>query len=62
MGPVALRSIQKEGMLLIFITLKKNPSPWPQSNLQIVGPVASTITTTPPRQLRNRFNLCSLIV
>jgi hypothetical protein len=28
----------------------KNPSPWPGSNPQPLGPVASTLTTTPPRQ------------
>jgi hypothetical protein len=37
-------------VLQIFIVLK-NPSPWPGSNPQPLGPVASTLTTTPPRLL-----------
>jgi hypothetical protein len=37
-------------VLRIFIALK-NPSPWPGSNPQSLGPVASTLTTTPPRRL-----------
>jgi hypothetical protein len=36
-----------------FIALK-NPSPWPGSNLRPLGPVASTLTTTPPRRLCTR--------
>jgi hypothetical protein len=28
----------------------KNPSPWPGLNPQSLGPVASTLTTTPPRR------------
>jgi hypothetical protein len=28
----------------------KNPLPWPGSNPQPLGPVASTLTATPPRQ------------
>jgi hypothetical protein len=36
-----------------FIALK-NPSPWPGSNPKPFGPVASTLTITPPRRL-----LCS---
>jgi hypothetical protein len=32
----------------------KNPSPWPDSKPQPLGPVASTLTTTPPRRLRRR--------
>jgi hypothetical protein len=39
----------KECVLRIFIALK-NPSPWPGSNPQTLGPVASTLTTTPPRR------------
>jgi hypothetical protein len=41
----------KEGVLRIFIALK-NPSPWPGSNPQLLGPVTSTLTTTPPGRLR----------
>jgi hypothetical protein len=51
MGPPALFPIRAEGMLRIFIALK-NTSPWPGSNPQPLGPVASTLTTTPPRRLR----------
>jgi hypothetical protein len=44
----ALLPIQQEGVLRIFITLK-DPLPWLGLNPQPVGPVASTLTTTPPR-------------
>jgi hypothetical protein len=37
-------------VLRIFIALK-SPSPWPGSNPQSLGPVVSTLTTTPPRRL-----------
>jgi hypothetical protein len=50
MGNPALLPIQKEGVLRIFIDFK-NSSPWLSSNLQPLGPVASTLTTTPPRRL-----------
>jgi hypothetical protein len=46
----ALLPIREEGVLRIFIALK-NPSPWSGSNLQPFDPVASTLTTTPPRRL-----------
>jgi hypothetical protein len=49
MGPPALLLIRKEGVLQIFIALKY-PSSWPGSNPQTLGPVASTLTTTPPRR------------
>jgi hypothetical protein len=39
-----------DGVLRIFIALK-SPSPWPGSNPQPLGPVAITLTTTPPRRL-----------
>jgi hypothetical protein len=39
----------KEGVLRIFIALK-NPLPLPGLNPQPLGPVASTLTTTPPRR------------
>jgi hypothetical protein len=40
-----------EGMCVAdFITLK-NSSTWPSSNPQTLGPVASTLATTPPRRL-----------
>jgi hypothetical protein len=38
----------KEGVLRIFIALK-NPPPWLGLNLRPMGPVASTLTTTPLR-------------
>jgi hypothetical protein len=50
MGTPALLPTQTEGVLRIFIDLK-NSSPWPGSNPQLMGPVASTLTTTPPRRL-----------
>jgi hypothetical protein len=53
MGPLALLLIPhaKEGLLRIFISLK-NPKPQPGLNPQPLSPVASTLTTTPPRQLK----------
>jgi hypothetical protein len=36
-------------VLRIFIAFK-NPSPWPGSSPQALGPLASTLTTTSPRQ------------
>jgi hypothetical protein len=36
-------------VLRIFIAIK-NPSPRPGLNRRLVGPVASTLTTTPPRR------------
>jgi hypothetical protein len=35
----------------------KNPSPWPGSNPQPLGPVASTLTTTPPRRSCRQYNV-----
>jgi hypothetical protein len=48
MGPSLFTSHPKEGVLRIFIALK-NPSPWPGFNPLHLGPVASTLNTTPPR-------------
>jgi hypothetical protein len=48
MGPSRFTTHPKEGVLRIFIALK-NPSPWPGLNPRPLGPVASTLTTTPPR-------------
>jgi hypothetical protein len=39
----------KEVVLRIFITLKKNHRPRSGSNPRTLGPVASTLTTSPPR-------------
>jgi hypothetical protein len=52
MGPSGFTSHPKEGVLRIFIALK-NPSPWPGSYQQPLGPVVSTLTTTPPRRHYN---------
>jgi hypothetical protein len=48
-GNSGFTSHPKEGVLRIFISFK-TPSPWPGSNPQPLGPVASTLTTTPPRR------------
>jgi hypothetical protein len=42
--------VREEVVLRIFIALK-NPSPWLGSNPQTLGPVTSTLTTTPPMRL-----------
>jgi hypothetical protein len=44
----------KEGVLRIFIALK-SPSPRRGLNLRMLGPTASTLTTTPPRRLSLGF-------
>jgi hypothetical protein len=49
-GTSGFTSNMKEGVLWTFIALKYL-SPWPGSNLQPLGPVASTLTSKPPRQL-----------
>jgi hypothetical protein len=49
LGISGFTSHPNEGVLRIFIALK-NPSPRPGFNPQPLGPVASTITTTPPRR------------
>jgi hypothetical protein len=49
MGPSHFTSHPRGRCAAGFITLK-NPSPWLGSNPQPLGPVASTLTTTPPRQ------------
>jgi hypothetical protein len=59
MGPPALLSIRKEGVLRIFIALK-NLLAWPGSNAQLLGPVASTLTTAPPRRLQGGYNRRSI--
>jgi hypothetical protein len=41
-------TINPQHTFLSLIVLK-NPSPWPVSNPQNLAPVASTLTTTPPR-------------
>jgi hypothetical protein len=49
-GTSGFTSHQKEGVLRIFIALKNS---WPRPGLspRHLGPVASTLTTTPPRRL-----------
>jgi hypothetical protein len=59
MGPLALLSHLKEDVLGIFITLK-NLSPQPVLNPQPLGPVASTLTTTPPRRFTDKLILLLL--
>jgi hypothetical protein len=49
--------LPKEGVLRIFIAFK-NPSPRPGLNLRPLGPVVSTLTTTPPRRHPNSY--CSV--
>jgi hypothetical protein len=39
----------------------KSPSPWPGSNPQSLGPLASTLTTTPPRRPLSRHTLCEAL-
>jgi hypothetical protein len=47
-GTSGFTSHSMEGVLRIFIALK-NPLLWPGSNPRPLGPVASTLTTSPPR-------------
>jgi hypothetical protein len=49
-GTSGFTSHPKEGVLRIFLALK-NPSPRPGLNPRPLGPVASTLITTPPRRL-----------
>jgi hypothetical protein len=49
MEPSRFTSHPKEGVLRICIALK-NPSPLPGLNPRPLGPVACTLTTTPPRR------------
>jgi hypothetical protein len=58
MGPPALLALPKEGVLRTFIALK-NPSPRPSLNPRTLGPVTSTLTTTPPRWLSRSRSLLS---
>jgi hypothetical protein len=55
MGPSRFTSHPKEGVLRIFIALK-NPSPRPGLNPRSLGPVASTLATTPPIRLDGHLN------
>jgi hypothetical protein len=55
MGPPALLPIRKEGVLRIFIAFK-HPPPWPRSNPQPLGPMASTLTTKPLRRLTGFYS------
>jgi hypothetical protein len=49
-GASGFTSPPKEGVLQIFIALK-SPSPPPGLNPRTLGPMASTLTITPPRRL-----------
>jgi hypothetical protein len=53
-GTSGFTSHPKEGVLRIFIALK-NPLPWQGSNPRPLDPVASTLTTTPPRRLTRGY-------
>jgi hypothetical protein len=53
-GTSGFTSHPKEGVLRIFIALK-NPSLCPGLNARPLGPVASTLTTTPLRRLTHAF-------
>jgi hypothetical protein len=46
-------------VLRIFIALK-NPAPWPGSNPQLLGPVANTLSTTPPKGHETRNSPTSI--
>jgi hypothetical protein len=50
-GISGFTSYPKESVLRIVIALK-TPSPWPGSNPRPLGPVVSTLATTPPRRLQ----------
>jgi hypothetical protein len=50
MGPPALLPIREEGVMLIFIAIKRS-SRRPGLNPRPLGTVASTLTTTPPSRL-----------
>jgi hypothetical protein len=49
-GTFGFTSHQKEVVLRIFMALE-NPSPLSGLNPRTLGPVASTLTTAPPRRL-----------
>jgi hypothetical protein len=49
-GDSCFTSPLKKDVLQIFIAIK-NSSPWPGFNLRTLGPVACTLTITPPRRL-----------
>jgi hypothetical protein len=61
MEPSSFTSHPKKGVLRIFIALK-NPSPRPDLNPRPLGPVESTLTTTPPRRPIAIFNAVVMIV
>jgi hypothetical protein len=52
-GVYGFTSPPKESVLQIFIALRKYPLPWLRLSLQPLGPVASTLTTTPPSDIQN---------
>jgi hypothetical protein len=55
MGPSGFTSHLRGRCAAVFIALE-NPSLWPGSNPQPLGPVASTPTTTPPRRLLPHYS------
>jgi hypothetical protein len=58
-GTSRFTSHLKENVLRIFITLK-NLSPQPGLNPRPLGPVASTVTTTPPKRFTDKLILLLL--
>jgi hypothetical protein len=59
-GTSGFISHPKEGVLQIFIALK-NTSPWPSLNPRPLGLVASTLTTTTPRQLNSSYSTYTVL-
>jgi hypothetical protein len=53
-GPPALLPIRRKMCCGLFIALT-NPSPWPGSNPRPLVPVASILTTTPPRRRNKHY-------
>jgi hypothetical protein len=51
MGPFRFTSHPRGKCAADFYRPLKNPSTWPSSNPQPLGPVASTLTITPPMRL-----------
>jgi hypothetical protein len=60
-GNSGFTSHPKEGVLRIFIALK-NSSPRPGSNPRPLGPMASILTTTPPRSIWQYAQLVAVYV
>jgi hypothetical protein len=50
MGPSGFNFPSERKLCCRFLSPLKNPSPWQGSTPQPLGPVASTLTTSPPRR------------